>query len=114
MRLNSLQSLRALKEVKGVPQIKPLIRTIVTIDKSKLSQIELLSHSSSICLYAMRILRYEISVTNRAEILAMTLKEIKKLNTMLSKSDYYEETITRKEAKETFKKIGLKPKHIKT
>ena len=112
MRLNSLQSLRALKEIKGVPQIKPLIRTIVPIDKSKLSEIELLSHSASINLFAMRLLRYEISVTNRAEILAVTLKEIKKLNTILSKSDYYEETITRKEAKETFKRLGIKPRHI--
>ena len=113
MRLNSLQSLGALKQIKGVPQLKPLIRTVVTIDKSNLSQIELISHSSSLCLYAMRILRYEISVKNRAEILAMTMAEIKKLSTMLSKNNY-EETISHKEAKETFKQIGLKPKHIKT
>ena len=113
MRLNSLQTLGALKQIKGIPQLKPLIRTSVTIDKSNLSQIALINHSSSLCLYAMRILRYEISVTNRDEILAMTLKEIKKLSTMLSKNNY-EETISHKEAKETFKQIGLKPKHIKT
>ena len=113
MRLNSLQSLGALKQIKGVPQLKPLIRTIVTIDKSNLSQIELISHSSSLCLYAMRILHYEINVPNRDSILAMTLNEIRKLNTMLSKNNY-EETISHKEAKETFKQIGLKPKHIKT
>ncbi len=113
MRLNSLQSLGALKQIKGVPQLKPLIRTVVTIDKSNLSQIALINHSSSLCLYAMRILRYEISVKNRAEILAMTLKEIKKLSPMLSKNNY-EETISHKEAKETFKQIGLKPRHIKT
>lgn len=113
MRLNSLQSLGALKQIKGVPQLKPLIRTVVTIDKSNLSQIELISHSSSLCLYAMRILHYEINVPNRDSILAMTLNEIRKLNTMLSKNNY-EETISHKEAKETFKQIGLKPKHIKT
>ena len=113
MRLNSLQSLGALKQIKGIPQLKPLIRTPTIIDKSNLSQIALINHSSSLCLYAMRILRYEISVTNRDEILAMTLREIKKLSTMLSKNNY-EETITHKEAKETFKKIGLKPRHIKT
>ena len=61
----------------------------------------------------MRILRDEITVKNRAEILAMTMAEIMKLSSMLSKNNY-EETITRKEAKETFKKIRLKPKHIKT
>ena len=113
MRLNSLQTLGELNKLKGIPQLKPLIRTIVTIDKSNLSQIALINHSSSLCLYAMRILRYEISVTNRDEILAMTLKEIKKLSTMLSKNNY-EETISHKEAKETFKQIGLKPRHIKT
>lgn len=113
MRLNSLQSLGALKQIKGVPQLKPLIRTIVTIDKSNLSQIELISHSSSLCLFAMRILRDEITVKNRAEILAMTMAEIMKLSSMLSKNNY-EETITHQEAKETFKKVGLKSKHIKT
>lgn len=113
MRLNSLQSLKELKQIKGVPQLKLLIRTIVTIDKSNLSQIALISHSSSICLFAMRILRDEITVKNRAEILAMTMAEIMKLSSMLSKNNY-EETITHKEAKETFKKIGLKPRHIKT
>ena len=113
MRLNSLQTLGALKQIKGVPQLKPLIRTIVIIDKSNLSQIALINHSSSLCLYAMRILRYEITVKNRAEILAMTMAEIKKLSTMLSKNNY-EDTITHKEAKETFKQIRLKPKHIKT
>ena len=112
MRLNSLQSLGALKQIKGVPQLKPLIRTTVTIDKSNLSQIELISHSSSLCLYAMRILHYEINVPNRDSILAMTLNEIRKLNTILSKNDN-EETLTHKEAKETFKRIGLKPRHIK-
>jgi len=112
VRLNSLQSLGALKQIKGVPQLKPLIRTTVTIDKSNLSQIELISHSSSLCLYAMRILRDEITAKNRDSILAMTLNEIRKLNTILSKNDN-EETLTHKEAKETFKRIGLKPRHIK-
>ena len=111
MRLNSLQSLKELKQLRSVPTLKPLIIKKIFIDKSNLSQIELISHSSSLCLYAMRILRDEITVKNRAEILAMTLKEIKKLGTMLSKNNY-EETITHKEAKETFKQIGLKPRHI--
>ncbi|NBL00976.1 MAG: hypothetical protein EOM50_23870 [Erysipelotrichia bacterium] len=69
-------------------------------------------HSSSLCLYAMRILRDEITAKNRDSILAMTLNEIRKLNTILSKNDN-EETLTHKEAKETFKRIGLKPRHIK-
>lgn len=113
MKLNSLQSLKELKELKGIPTLKPLIIKKGVSVKNELSQIELIRHSSSLCLYAMRILRGEITVKNKAEILAVTLKEIKKLNTMLSKSDY-EETITRKEAKETFKRIGLKSRHIRT
>lgn len=113
MRLNSLQSLKELKQLRSVPTLKPLIIKKIFIDKSNLSQIELISHSSSLCLYAMRILHYEINVPNRDSILAMTLNEIRKLNTMLSKNNY-EETISHKEAKETFKQIGLKPRHIKT
>ena len=63
----------------------------------------------------MRVLRNEIFVNNRDNVLSMAMKEVKKLNTLLSKENYYEETtITHKEAKETFKKIGLKPRHIKT
>lgn len=113
MRLNSLQSLKELKQLRSVPTLKPLIIKKIFIDKSNLSQIELISHSSSLCLFAMRILRDEITVKNRAEILAMTMAEIMKLSSMLSKNNY-EETISHKEAKETFKQIGLKPKHIKT
>ena len=113
MRLNSLQSLGALKQIKGIPQLKPLIRTIVTIDKSNLSQIELISHSSSLCLYAMRILRDEITVKNRAEILAMTMAEIRRMHTMMHVNNN-EESITCKDAKQTFKRLGIKPKHIKT
>ncbi len=111
MRLNSLQSLGALKQIKGVPQLKPLIRTIVTIDKSNLSQIELISHSSSLCLYAMRILRDEITVKNRAEILAMTMAEIRRMHTMMHVNNN-EDSITCKDAKETFKRLGIKPKHL--
>jgi len=111
VRLNSLQSLGALKQIKGIPQLKPLIRTVITIDKSNLSQIELISHSSSLCLYAMRILRDEIRVKNRAEILAMTMAEIRRMHTMMHVNNN-EESITCKDAKQTFKRLGIKPKHL--
>lgn len=105
--------LRELKQLKSVPQLMPLIRTVVTIDKSNLSQIELILHSTNLCFFTMRVLRNEIFINNRNRALAMAMKEIKKLNTILSKSDYYEETISHKEAKETFKRLGVKQKHLK-
>ncbi|MBN2963167.1 hypothetical protein JWV37_00100 [Sulfurospirillum sp. T05] len=82
--------------------------------KSNLSQIEIILYSTKLCLFSMRILRNEITVKNRAKVLSMTLKEVLTLNRLLAKDNYYEETITHKEAKEVFKRIGLKPRHIKT
>ena len=113
MRLNSLQSLGALKQIKGIPQLKPLIRTVATIDKSNLSQIELLLHSTNVNLFAMRLLHDEIIVPNKAEILAMTMAEIRRMHTMLHVWDE-EDSITCKDAKQTFKRLGIKSKHLKT
>jgi len=115
MKLNSLQSLRELKKLDNVPQMKPLFTSRVIIAKDKLSEIELLNHSSSLCLFAMRIIRDEIFVNNSNEVLNMAMKEVKMINTLLSKANYYEEaTITHKEVKKTFKRLGLKPRHIAT
>jgi len=115
MKLNSLQSLRELNELKGVPPLTPLFTTRVIFVKNKLSEIELLNHSSSLCLFAMRVIRDEIFVKNRENVLNMAMKEVKTLNTLLSKDNYYEEaTITHKAVKETFKRLGLKPRHITT
>ena len=99
------------KPLKQLHRLRGLIKK-EAVDK-ELSQIALLNHATSVGLYAMRVLHDEIIVPNKAEILAMTMAQIKKLSTMLSKNNN-EDTITRKEAKETFKKIRLKPKHIKT
>ena len=80
------------------------------VDK-ELSQIALLNHATSVGLYAMRVLHYEISVKNRAEILAMTMAEIRRMHTMMHVNNN-EDSITCKDAKETFKRLGIKPKHL--
>lgn len=114
MKLNNLQPLRELKELEGVPSLKALLTKKTSIAKSNLSQIEIISYSVKICLFTARILRNEITIKNRDKALSMALKEVVNLNKLLAKDNYYEETITHKEAKEVFKRIGLKPRHIKT
>lgn len=113
MKLNSLQSLRELKELKSIPSLKSLSATRAISTKGKLSESELLLHSANVCLFSMRLLRNEIFIDNRDKVLAMAMQEAKNINTLLSKNNYYEEsTITHKEAKATFKRLGLKPRHI--
>lgn len=115
MKLNSLQTLRELKSVGSLPSIKPMMYKRVTIDKSFMSEIDLLSYSSSLCLFSMRILRDEIKVRNRDATLYAVGNEILKLSSILSKDDYYlHNERTHKDTKEFFKRVGLKPKHIST
>ena len=97
------------KPLKQLHRLRGLVKK-EAVDK-ELSQIALLNHATSVGLYAMRVLHYEISVKNRAEILAMTLAEIKRMHTMLHVWDE-EDSITCKDAKETFKRLGIKPKHL--
>ena len=113
MKLNSLQALRELKSVGSVRNIKPLTYKRVTIDKSRLSEIDLISYSSSLCLVSMRILRNEIKVKNREGTLKAVMQEVSKLNSLLSKDDYYlHSDYTQKDTKKFFKEVGLKPKHL--
>lgn len=114
MKLNSLQSLRELKEIDDVPQLKSLFTTRAIIAKGKLSEIELILHSTNLCYFTMRLLRDEIYVNNRDKVLNMAMQEVNNINALLSKSNYDEETtLSHKEVKETFKRLGVKPKHIK-
>ena len=99
------------KPLKQLHRLKGLVKK-EAVDK-ELSQIALLNHATSVGLYAMRVLHYEISVKNRAEILAMTMAEIRRMHTMMHVNNN-EESITCKDAKQTFKRLGIKPKHIKT
>ena len=97
------------KPLKQLHRIKGLVKK-EAVDK-ELSQIALLNHATSVGLYAMRVLHYEISVKNRAEILAMTMAEIRRMHTMMHVNNN-EESITCKDAKQTFKRLGIKPKHL--
>ncbi len=97
------------KPLKQLHRLKGLVKK-EAVDK-ELSQIALLNHATSVGLYAMRVLHYEISVKNRAEILAMTMAEIRRMHTMMHVNNN-EESITCKDAKETFKRLGIKPKHL--
>ena len=97
------------KPLKQLHRLKGLVKK-EAVDK-ELSQIALLNHATSVGLYAMRVLHYEISVKNRAEILAMTMAEIRRMHTMMHVNNN-EDSITCKDAKETFKRLGIKPKHL--
>ena len=99
------------KPLKQLHRLKGLVKK-EAVDK-ELSQIALLNHATSVGLYAMRVLHYEISVKNRAEILAMTMAEIRRMHTMMHVNNN-EESITCKDAKQTFKRLGIKSKHLKT
>lgn len=107
MRLNRLQTLGDLKQLKRMPILKPLITKKTFIVRGNLSQIQLIQYSTSLGLLAARILRNEIIVPNKENVLNMTIAEIHKLYRMMQRNNP-EETITRKEAKATFRSIGLK------
>lgn len=112
MKLNSLQTLRGLKSIGSLPSIKPMIYKRVTIDKSRLSDIALLNHSSSLCLFTMRLLHDEIKVKDKGQSLQVALNEISKLTSIISKDDYYMHDYTNKDTKKIYKEIGLKAKHL--
>jgi hypothetical protein len=85
----------------------------VTIDKSFMSGIDLISYTSNLLLFSARILRNEIQIPNREGTLNAVNKEILKLYSLLSKDDYYQyATHTKNDTKKFFKDIGLKPRHI--
>jgi hypothetical protein len=102
------QRLKSLKPLQGLDKNK-------RGTKSKyLDELELLVYSTNLCFYSMRILRNEIKVNNRAETLSLVNNEVFKLNNLLSKRDYFSRSeYTKKNTKEFFKKVGLKPRHIK-
>lgn len=99
------------KPLKQLHRLKGLVKK-EAVDK-ELSQIELLLHSTNVNLFAMRLIHDEIIVPNKAEIMAMTLAEIRRMHTMLHVWDE-EDSITCKDAKQTFKRLGIKSKHLKT
>ena len=102
MKFSSLQTIK---------KLRPLKSLIIT-KSSYLSEIEFINYSISIGLYATKILEDKIKVSNKNEILSLTFKEIKNLNTLLSEN-IHKNTITKREAKKTFKRLEIKPRHLK-
>lgn len=110
-----LNSLRAIKNFDTLQGLKPLQYTKVSINKSLLSEMELILYSTNLCLFSSRILRNEIKVKNRNEVLNIVTNEVGKLYNLLTKKDFLlHSNYTKKDTREFFKKVGLKPKHIKT
>ena len=61
----------------------------------------------------MRLLHDEIKVTNKTQSLQIAMNEILKLNSIISKDDYYlMSDYTKKDTKKSYKEIGLKAKHL--
>lgn len=113
MKLNSLQALTGIKQLKALPSIKRMTYARVKANRGVLNEIEVILYSSNICLYAMRILRGEIHVKNREAVLNRTMAEIAKLESLLSKKDFYQySTYTEGTTKEFYKSVGLKPEHV--
>lgn len=114
MKLNSLGTLRELESIGTIQSIKPMIYKRVTIDKSRLSEIELILYSTNLCLFSARILRDEIQVKNREGTLNAVTKEILKLYSILSTKDYYlHSDYTKQDTKKFFKDVGIRAEHLK-
>ena len=109
MRLTNLQSLKSLDHL---PRLKPIKKSN---NNDLLNKIELIEYSTTLCLFSTRILRNEIQVENRKEVLDIVYDEVGKLYNLLSKKDFFlHSNYTKKDTREFFEKVGLKPKHIKT
>ncbi|MFA7500822.1 MAG: hypothetical protein WCY85_07410 [Sulfurimonas sp.] len=112
MKLNNLQELNSLKPIQ---RLRPLKQTPTSENIKHIRLSELLLYSSNLCLFSMRILRDEIQVPERAVTLNVVASEISKIRKLLSSNDMMiENYYTKKDTKNFFKKVGLKPKHIKT
>lgn len=110
----SLTNLQSLKSLDKLPRLKPLQQNKISTNKKYLDELELILYSTNLCLFSTRILRNEIEVKNRNAVLNIVTNEVGKLYNLLSKKDFLlHSNYTKKDTREFFKKIGLKPKHIK-
>lgn len=110
----SLTNLQSLKSLDTLQSIKPLQQNKISINKNLLNEIELILYSTNLCLFSMRILRNEIEVKNRNTVLNIVTDEVGKLYNLISKKDFLlHSNYTKKDTREFFKKVGLKPKHIR-
>ncbi len=107
MKLTKIESIQKLE------RLTPINNKVV--DRNKyLNKLELTLYSTKLCLFIARILRNEIEVKNRNEVLNIVIYEVIKLYNLLSKKDFLlHSNYTKKDTREFFKKVGLKPKHIR-
>lgn len=111
MSLTNLPSLKSLDNLQG---LKPLQKSKISTNKKYLNELELILYSTNLCYYSTRILRNEIEVKNRNEVLNIVTDEVGKLYNLLSKKDFLlHSNYTQEDTKAFFKKVGLKPKHIR-
>ena len=107
MKLNKLQAIKGLDSLASITPLRDIQ------NKTLLSNIELIFYSTKLCLFSTRIMRGEIEVSKRNEVLAMLNGEIQKLTHLISTDNALENSeYTHKNTKAFFKKVGLKPKHI--
>lgn len=103
-----------LKPLKNLQELKPLQETKISISKNLLNELDIILYCTNLCYYSSQILRNEIQVKNRNEVLNMVTNEVIKLYNIISKKDTLDNCIyTKKDTKDFFKKVGLKPKHLK-
>lgn len=113
---NTLHRLKSLKELQPLQCIKQLPKELLKPKKSRLlNQVEFFVYTANLCLYSSRILKGEIQINNSDEILGKLINEVMRASKLLDSKDFYfDNSYTKKKTKEFYKKIGLKPKHIKT
>ena len=110
-----MKPLSQLEQLRRLQSIRPLSKERPEPLKMPLNEIELISYSSDLCLFGIRLLHDEIKVKNREGTLNAVMLELSKLNSLLSMDDYYlYATHTKNDTKKFFKDVGLKPRHIDT
>lgn len=103
MRLNSLGTLRGLKEISNLdPKQKPI--------KKYFSSIDILCYSVNLCYLSTKIIRGEISVKNKYATLDAMMQETKRT----LHPDFIYEGYTEAVAKKFYKSIGINKKHLET
>lgn len=110
----SLANLQSLKSLDSLQRLKPLQQNKISTNIKYLDELELILYSTNLCLFSARILRNEIEVKNRNEVLNIVTDEVGKLYNLLSQKDFLlHSNYTKKDTRGFFKKVGLRPKHIK-
>lgn len=109
-----MKPLETLSQLKPLQSIKALQKEPPERLKVPLSEIELISYSTNICLHSMRILRGETIVTNRKAKLNALTREVTRMGTLLQRDDYYlHNTYTKQDIKKFFKDVGIRAEHLK-